>query len=278
MDFNVQISARADMHTHSNNSHDSVCSVEDMCLAQIERGTTIMAVTDHFSALEYTVNDSFESFCKVHRDIAELNKKYDGKCLILSGIEIGEGFANQAVCEKIMSLVDFDVIIGSVHKLRENDMFRSFSKTDFSKFTKKEIYGAIDTYLDDVILMVKSLDIDILAHLTYPLRYIVWKHNIDVDITRFSEKFKKIYEIIIKRNIALEVNTLHFGVMGDLNPTTELLKLYHLTGGELITLGSDAHNVEAASCYFGDAIKILKEIGFEKIYYFKNRKPYPLDI
>ena len=37
----------ADMHTHSVNSHDSVCAIEDMCLMQIKRGTNIFAVTDH---------------------------------------------------------------------------------------------------------------------------------------------------------------------------------------------------------------------------------------
>ena len=29
----------ADMHTHSESSHDSVCPIEYMCLAQIEKGT-----------------------------------------------------------------------------------------------------------------------------------------------------------------------------------------------------------------------------------------------
>ena len=278
MSIIVQSGTRADMHTHSDNSHDSVCSIEDMCLAQIERGTTIMAVTDHFSALEYTVNDSFDSFCEVHKKIEFMNKKYDGRCRILSGIEIGEGYANISVYEKIMSLIDFDVVIGSVHKLRENDMFKSFSKTDFSKFTEEKLYTAIDTYLDDVILMVETLDIDILAHIAYPLRYIVWMHDRKVDITRFTQKFEKIFRIIIEKNIALEINTSHFGVMGALNPPAKLLVLYRNLGGKLITLGSDAHNAEAASCYFGEVIEILKTLGFENIYYYKNRKPYPIEI
>lgn len=32
----------ADMHTHSEFSHDSVCKIEDMCLSQIEKGTKIL--------------------------------------------------------------------------------------------------------------------------------------------------------------------------------------------------------------------------------------------
>ena len=43
-------------------------------------------------------------------------------------------------------------------------------------------------------------------------------------------------------------------------------------GGRLVTIGSDAHIAENASIGFEKAIKILKEIGFENICYFKYRK------
>lgn len=278
MSLNVPKGTRADMHTHSENSYDSQCKLEDMCLAQIERGTSIMAVTDHLNALEYSAEDSFESFCEVHRNVPELNKKYEGRCRILSGIEIGEGYANVGVYKKIMSLIDFDVVIGSVHKLRRDGAFVSCTKTDFSQFTEDELYEAIDSYLDDVILMVESMDIDILAHLAYPLRYIVWQHGRTVDITRFTDKIKTIYRIIIDKNIALEINTAFFGLMDELNPPAEFLKIYRSLGGKLITLGSDAHNVEAASCYFGEVIEILKTLGFENIYYYEKRILHEIEI
>ena len=49
----------ADMHTHSENSHDSVCKIEDMLWSQIEKGTKIFAVTDHFDTDSYTRYDVF---------------------------------------------------------------------------------------------------------------------------------------------------------------------------------------------------------------------------
>ena len=48
-----------DLHTHSEFSHDSVCKIEDMCLAQIARGTKVMAVTDHCDGWFFTERDVF---------------------------------------------------------------------------------------------------------------------------------------------------------------------------------------------------------------------------
>ena len=44
-------------------------------------------------------------------------------------------------------------------------------------------------------------------------------------------------------------------------------------GGKLITVGSDAHITENASTHFEEAIKFIKETGFENLYYYKERKP-----
>ena len=127
MSLNVPKGTRADMHTHSENSYDSQCKLEDMCLAQIERGTSIMAVTDHLNALEYSADDAFESFCEVHRNVPELNKKYKGRCRILSGIEIGEGYANIGVYKKIMSLILTGMILCSTGTVFADDPLSALS-------------------------------------------------------------------------------------------------------------------------------------------------------
>ena len=44
-------------------------------------------------------------------------------------------------------------------------------------------------------------------------------------------------------------------------------------GGEIITIGSDAHTVEDLGAGIADGIKIAEEAGFKYISYFKERKP-----
>lgn len=59
-------------------------------------------------------------------------------------------------------------------------------------------------------------------------------------------------------------------------PPKSLLEKYYDMGGYIITLASDAHIKENASVNFSDALKFLKKAGFQKIYYYKSRKPFEL--
>lgn len=268
----------ADMHTHSENSHDSVCKIEDMYLSQLKNGTEIFAVTDHFDTTSFLYNDVFTPIKTANAAVKELNRKYGNKHSILLGIEIGESFWYPEIYKKAIELADYDVVIGSVHLVKYKDLTMAYSQIDFSKLTKAEIIKYLDAYFDDMITMIEFADFDILAHLTCPLRYINGKYKIGIDISYYDKKIVKILEMIIQKKIALEVNTSSFYMLNDFMPTTDILKKYYDMNGYLITLGSDAHTCENASVNFSKAIKTLKEIGFKNIYYYKNRKPYQITI
>ena len=274
----LQTDAVADMHTHSQGSHDSVCKVEDMCIAQIEKGTKMFAVTDHLDTASFTADDDFSVITDTERTIKELNEKYKGKQDILFGIEIGEGFWVPEVCEKVTYMADYDVIIGSVHLVKYKDLTKAYSGIDFSKLDDETVAEYLDAYFDDMLTMIKSCDFDILAHLTCPLRYIKGKFKKDVDMSRYDEKINKILKLIIKKGIALEVNTSSYGMLGDFMPDIDILKKYRDMRGYLITIGSDAHTANDASKYFDIALQAIKEAGFENIFYYKNRKPYQISI
>ncbi len=268
----------ADMHTHSENSHDSKCKIEDMMWAQIENGTNIFAVTDHFDTSFYDDYDVFSPIKNSHKTVAELNQKYGDKCKILAGIEIGESFWFPEIYEKIKNHLDFDVIIGSVHCVRSQHFIEPYSKYDFSNMPQSVLEEWLDKYFDDVLSMLKFMDFDILAHLTCPLRYIIGKFKRSVDISLYEKYIYKILNEIINRNIALEVNTSSFEHLNDFMPTTDIIKMYYQKGGRLITLGSDAHTRDRASIGFDKAVESLKEIGFDGIYYFEKRKPIKISI
>ena len=268
----------ADMHTHSVNSHDSVCEMEDMCLMQIKRGTNIFAVTDHCDVFSYKDYDIYTPIKKSAETVCELNKKYDGKCLMLSGVEISEGFWYKSEYEKIHSLLAYDVILGSVHCVKYKDLETPYSGIDFSKLTNEQIYSYMNCYFNDMLEMIDATDFDILAHMTCPLRYITGKYGINVDLSAFDGKITEILKAIINKGIALEVNTSGYAAIKESVPGKEILKKYFDMGGYLITLGSDAHIAENASCYFDKAVETLKAIGFKNIYYYKGRKVHQINI
>lgn len=268
----------ADMHTHSESSHDSVCKIEDMLTAQTEKGTKIFAVTDHFDTASFMQTDIFTPIKTAHTTVKELSRTYGDRALILSGIEIGESFWYPEIYKQAMELVDHDVVIGSVHLVRYADLSYAYSKIDFSTLNKKTVVEYMDAYFDDVLTMIDTADFDILAHLTCPLRYIIGKYKIELDISRYEEKIERILKQIIEKEIALEVNTSSFGITHNFMPHTDILERYYNMGGYLITLGSDAHRREDASQYFREALQAIKGIGFKAIYYYKNRIPYKITL
>lgn len=268
----------ADMHTHSLHSHDSECPIEEMCISQISKGTKIFAVTNHCDIYSFNDYDIYTPLIKCKKEIELLNKKYGDKCLILSGIEISEGFWYPKEYKKARNLVPYDVIIGSVHCVKYKDLTMAYSKINFSNLSQEIIYEYLDCYFNDIIKMLEFMEFDILGHLTCPIRYIKGKYGINIDLERYNAKICKILNMIIEKKIALEVNTSSYNILNDFMPSEEILKIYYSMGGELVTLGSDAHISQNASVNFETAIKTLKKIGFESICYFKERKVNRINI
>ena len=51
-----------------------------------------------------------------------------------------------------------------------------------------------------------------------------------------------------------------------------ILELYHSLGGNIITYGSDSHSTVRTGDFFGETMEMLKQVGFDYVYTFKNRK------
>ena len=268
----------ADMHTHSENSHDSSCKIEVMLLSELQKGTEIFAVTDHFETSIHAKQDIFTPIKNACETATLLNRKYEGKALVLAGIEISEGFWHPDVCKQASKMADFDVIIGSVHHVKHKDLIMPTSQIDFKSLGKETSEMYLDSYFNDVLTMLESVDFDVLAHLTYPLRYINGKYGVGVSLDSYREKIDRILKKTVERNIALEINTSSYSILGEFMPSTDIIKKYLSLGGKLITLGSDAHIKENASAHFSAATDFLKEIGINEIYYYKNRKPQSIKL
>ncbi len=268
----------ADMHTHSEWSHDSVCPIEEMCKAQIARGTRYLAVTDHCDGWFFSSRDVFTPVQRSYETVQTLKVKYAGPIELLAGVEISEGYWYPDFGPKAETLCDYDLIIGSVHCVEFEGKREPYSIVDFSKMDTNALHAYLDAYFNHIFTMLDRSDFDVLAHLTCPLRYIVGKFGRAVDMARYADTIEAILRAVIEQGKALEINTSSYGVMGEFMPSTDILRRYFEMGGRLITIGSDAHASENAAQYFDEAIDTLKAIGFTHIYYYKGRKAYPIEI
>lgn len=265
----------ADTHVHSRFSHDSESVISDICRAAKEKKIDAVCITDHadvkpisdMAKLVQTRKDVFQA-------VEEEREKCNGVELLL-GIELAcGGFYPQneifdEVAQTLLAVGHYDCVIGSVHSVGPT----STARNDYSAMSKEELVGYTDRYFDAVLAMLEHGKPDVLAHLTYPLRYINGKFGRALDWRELEGKIKVILTRLIEKGIALEVNTSCLGTDYDaLLPNEEILQLYLQMGGCLLTLGSDAHKPENVGKGFAQTIQRLKAMQVEELYYVKNRQ------
>ncbi len=262
-----------DLHTHSVFSFDGNDSCEKMCQSAVEKGVKVLAITDHCDIDGADFNADALCFEQT-KELSVLQEKFKGRLCILKGLEIGQGIYRKDETEKILSRYNYDFILGSLHNLENMDDFY------FLDYGKLDVYKLLNQYFQGLLELSEwDLSFDSLAHLTYPLRYIVAREKINVDMSRFSEIIDGIFENLVKNKKALEINTSGlFMELSDTLPNLSLVKRFRQAGGEYITIGSDAHYADRIAQGIERGIETAYEAGFRNITIFKSRQPVLIPI
>jgi len=265
-----------DTHVHSSFSFDGENTPREMLEKALEMGLVALTFTDHVD-----VNDYFGSYYKESElmpqgaaEIPPLIEEYRGRINVGFGAEIGQFMHDRALAEKLIADFGFDFVIGSTHNVREH---QDFYYIDFHSENTLEL---MRLYFGEMLEMAQSADIDVLGHLTYPLRYITGRDGILVDMSEYAEIIHEIFKTIAKRGVGLEINTggLRKWNYGKADPALEYVKMFREAGGKIITIGSDAHRTGDLAANFKDGAEIAKAAGFRQIAYFEKRKPVFIDL
>lgn len=257
-----------DQHMHCNFSGDSDALPEDMIKAGIAHGLSGICFTDH---LDYNYPEEpniflldFDNYFKV---LSDLREKYADKISVNIGIELGlqpqAAGQNLAVAEKY----PFDFIIGSSHVVNHMDPYYP----EF--FAGRDEDAAYMEYFESVLENINSgVDFDVYGHIDYVVRYGPNK-NAFYTYEKFKDIIDEILTQLISKGKGIEVNTGGFKYgLGHPNPTEDIIKRYRELGGEIITMGADAHVPEYVAYEFDKTAQIIKKCGFKYYTVFKNRK------
>jgi len=196
-----------------------------------------------------------------------------GELTILKEWELGEKEMLRKFIEDspISNKYDFDFIIGSMHTLFQKDIYH-FREEFFENNTKEEVYRL---YFEEVLRSVKLFtdEFDVYGHLDFVMRYAL-EDDKSCHYADFRELLDQILRLLIQKGKGIEINTSGFRYgLGHMHPNTEIIKHYKELGGEIITVGSDAHHRKTLCSEFERAYAILKECGFSYITVFEKRKP-----
>lgn len=259
-----------DFHLHSSFSSDSDTPMENIIRSGIEKGASVLCMTEHMDMdFPKLYGMDFQVDMAAYRQAYEKNRDHYQDLLDLRfGIELG---IQPHLKDRLTSFAaehSFDFIIGSTHIVNGIDPY-------YPQFWEgREEYQAVMEYFETTLENIQTFsDIDVYGHIDYVIRYAPFK-NQNYTYALYQEILDEILKSCIAKNIGIELNTggYKYG-LGHPNPCEEILKRYRELGGEIITLGSDAHTPQYVTYFFSQAMQVLRECGFTHYTIFKDRKP-----
>lgn len=250
-----------DHHVHTEFSPDS----EVVLREYLEKGIKKIMLTDHVDIgspdemFEKIID--YESYSKVVKNIAE---EFDAEILI--GVEIGYQKEYLDEINTFVKSYPFDFVISSIHFADGLDFYNG----DF--FIGKTQNEAYQRYFEVLEEMVDSFnDFDVVGHFDYITRYGNFMDK-RYDFKSYEEIIGRILSKLVSKGKGIEINTS--GMRNDLkifHPKKEVIQLYRSLGGEIVTLGSDAHRSVDYASDFTEAAQLLADLRFEFVCEFDKR-------
>lgn len=261
----------ADYHVHSSCSPDGHCTMSQMAEAAVAHGLQEICLTDHLDTIywnSYAPRMDFDWDKSLHQ-VEEARRLWGDRLTIKLGAELGDAALSFDRGEKLLSdAPELDFVIGSVHMMGPR-----FGHEDLYYIPKADepyYHDVIDDYLDDVLALSRWGRFQVLGHLTLPVRYIWDNAGIKMDFSDHLDRVEEIFRTIIPRGVGIECNTNRGAIP---LPDEMILRLYRQMGGEVITVGSDAHSTDYVGCRAKETQELLKNCGFRYFTTFTKGKP-----
>lgn len=265
---------KLDLHVHTDNSPDGNHTAMFICEKAEFDGMRAIAFTDHCEVDSFKEESYDKRVQQAYFEMTKAQLAFRGKVLVLRGIELGQPHYNAPLAEQILSARKYDEVIGSVHNLRDRQDFYFMES-----FDESSVHALLTEYFDEIINLLEWGNFDILAHLTYPLRYFYAKSGISVDMREYKTQVDEILRLTAQKGKALEINTAGLRQpIGKLSPEADVVRRFKELGGEYVTYGSDAHYAEDIGKGMDVAFDVMRQAGFEELTFFQQRIPLKMPI
>lgn len=265
-----------DCHMHSSFSADSDTPMEDMIHGAAALGLSGICFTEHMDPDYPPTPDDLDftfdvSACRER--VFRLREQWAGRLEVGFGIEFGLQPHLKDALEALNRAQPFDFVIGSSHVAHGKD---PYYPAFYEGRSEQAAYGE---YFESILENLRVFgDFDVYGHLDYAVRYGP-NQNRAYSYEAYREVLDEILRTLVEKGIGLELNTGGFAYgLGEPNPCRDIIRRYRELGGEIITVGADAHGPERIAFAFDRAQAVLTECGFRYYTVFQGRKPqfFPL--
>lgn len=262
-----------DYHLHTSFSSDSDTPVNDVIKKATSIGMNSICITDHYD-MNFPINPdepelTFDLDLDAYKnELLKIKSTLNSSMDLKIGIELGVMSTTCQELENLLKNSNFDFVIASSHIVNGLD---PYNKEYFYNKTDKQ---AFEEYFETIQYNVKHFkNYNVYGHLDYVVRYGKSK-SLNYHFNDYYDLFKDILTTIIHDGKGIEINTggLYAG-LPFAHPHPDLLKLYKELGGEIITVGSDAHITSRIGYEFDYVKELLLSNGFKYYCTYCNRKP-----
>ena len=266
-----------DTHVHTAYSTDSDTPVRTQLDSAAAHGLAGICLTDHMDygfppdQYDITLPEGEPPFCydtKAYQtELKGFQKKYNDLDILI-GVECGLQTRSD-ILQKNKELSEdpeFDYMIGSLHLTGRKDPYnREFWKD-------RNPADCIRQYLEELYDNLCSFTgFDSLGHLDYIVRYA--RDDFHYEPVQYRELIEEILKLLVRKDIALEINTSGYRSVGNPNPHPDILAWYRELGGEMVTIGSDAHTPEFLAYQFDLLPSLARTAGLHQYVTFHQRRP-----
>lgn len=250
-----------DQHVHTYFSCDSSAQFEDY-LAQTEQP---FVTTDHLelSNPDDGGGDDKPDFAAYQAKLKVLHQQYPNQ--LLRGVECGYFAPRAADLAAYLAAGDYDLVLLSFHHDGQYDYQNPYFKTVDQK-------AHVQAYYQRMLSGLKQANFgDVLAHFDYGLRVL---DVTPAQLTAWAKpQLLEILRLLVSKHMALEVNTKSLYRWQNAPLYELVLPWYQQVGGELLTLGSDAHTPDKFQTEFPAAKALIKRAGFSQLAVYHQHQP-----
>jgi len=237
----------------------------------VRLGLSYLCLTEHKDFDPQDLCFGHFHYEKYSRDVAACQQRFNPRLKLLKGVEVDYQRRYERQIRAFLAATEFDFVLGAVHYIDGLSIFDDLLERYDADTAYRRYFAAVRE-------AVASGFFDAIGHLDVIKRYGVCRYG-PFDPHRYAEEIDAVLRALVETGTGLEINTSGLRQPpAETFPGLEVLRRYRELGGEIITLGSDAHHLPHLGYGIEEALEMARAAGFKAITVFEERQPRWVDI
>jgi len=264
-----------DYHMHTPRCHHATGKVCEYAQAAVDAGLKEIGMSDHSPMPPEFADDwrmrEDELPAYLH-EVEQVRARFDGKLCVRIGLEVDFRCGSEAYISKLLSVYDWDYVIGSVHYIRD------WNFDNPEKMNRWDKHGIEQVYCDYFDLVAQSAGTGMFDIIGHPDLIKKFGHRPPADSRRVHKAEEHMLQAVKKADTALEISSA-----GLRKPVKEIYPQPRIIAraaelGIPFAFGSDAHAPASVGHGMDACLDLLTRYGVRHIARFAGRQRHMMPI